>query len=247
MNPRLAILAGTATAMMGVAAVGASTMGFARTTPIAPANAPAAAEVQLDMATLHAAALSAARNARDTLDAPFLLVTVLGPGAMNATKQMPSASKHWMIKQDEAKGAAPLTTFSIAPGDSVRVLFTLLEADQVNTADESNASSALARLKLASGSNSAAKNSSAVASTLAPLTAKGTNLIGSAAMLLTNESGKAYWRSLDCVTTCSVSSSPVQASGSELATQSAAALSAIVELSGNKATYHLKVDAKRTK
>ena len=140
-----------------------------------------------------------------------------------------------------------MTSLSIAPGDSVRVLFTVLEGGQVDAATEATATNALAKLKLTSGANSAAQNASAVASTLTSFTSRGTNLIGSAAMLLTNEDGKTYWRALDCVNACSVSSSPVRASGSELSTQSAGGLSAIVELSGNKSTYHLKVDAKRTK
>lgn len=229
--------------MLGVASAAVATLGFTHAPRVAVPMAPVAAEVQLDMATLHAAALSTARSPLDSADAPFLLVTVFGPGAAHASMQMPSANKHWTIKQDEAKGAAPLTSLAIAPGDSVRVMFTLLEGDQVNAADESTTSSALTKLKLAGGS----KNAPLVASTLTPLTNRGAHWLGSAAMLLTNEGGKMYWRALDCVSTCSVSSTPVQANGAELVTQSADGLSAVLELNGNAATYHLKVTAKRSK
>lgn len=235
-------LVGSAAAILGVAGAAIASLGLAPATLPGKTTA-TAAEVQLDMATLHAAALSVARTPKDSTDAPFLLVTVLGPGATHSSLQMPSASKHWMIRQDEAKGAAPLTALTIAPGDSVRVLFTLLEGDQVNAADESTTSAALTKLKLTSDS----KNSSVVASTLAPLTSRGAHWIGSATMLLTNEGGKTYWRALDCVSTCSVSNSPVQANGSELAAQSADGLSAVLELNGSAATYHLKVTAKRSK
>lgn len=196
------------------------------------------AQIQLDMATLHAATLSKARSARDSLDAPYLLVTMLGPGDMQTSRQMPAANQHWSIRQDEAKGAAPLTSVVVQPGDSVRVLFTLLEGERVDAANEAAVGVALTKLN-----RNAVKDASAVAPALAALTSRGASWLGSATMLLTNEGGKTYWRALDCVSTCKVSNSPVKASGAtEL---SATASAGVLELNGNAATYHLQVTAKR--
>lgn len=201
-------------------------------------RAPAPARVQLDMATLHAAALSKARTARDSADAPYLMVTMFGPGTTHTSMQMPSANTHWGIRLNEAKGASPLTTIDILPGDSVTVLFTLLEADEVNNSGEKTVGTALTQLKLPSVP--------LIAPTLAPLITRGTHWIGSATMLLTNEGGKTYWRALDCVSTCTVSNSPVKSSAeSELAPNAANALAGVLELTGNSSTYHLAVTARR--
>ena len=229
----------------GLAVAGAALVasGFTSLSHVDPAKPLAAAEVQLDMATLHAAALSAARSPRDTTDAPYLMVTVFGPGVKNVSKQLPSATAHWTIKRNEAKSAEPLASLSIAPGDSVRVLFTLLENEQVNASDESQAGAGLMKMNM----TAALANAQTLATTLSPVINHGAQWLGSAAMLLTNEGGKTYWRALDCVKSCSVSSTPVQASGSELTTQSPDGLSGVLELNGNSATYHLKVTAKRSK
>lgn len=242
---------------VGITAVALATLGLASAQTSAPAgnlpqaisrhaNLPPAkaapAQVQLSMTTLHAAALSKARTASDSTDAPYLLVTVFGPGSMQTSMQMPSANKHWAIRQDEAKGAAPLTALVIAPGDSVRVLFTLLEAEQVNSAAETSVGTALAKLNAASMSAA-----TAIEPTLSPLTTHGAHWIGSGTMLVTNEGGKTYWRALDCVSTCTVSNSPVKAAGdSELTASASNATAGVLELNGNAATYHLQVSAKRT-
>ena len=236
-----------AAAVLTVAVTALSSLAFAPSKPVSSAIHVAPAEVALDMGLLHAAALSTARSAGDTLDAPFLWVTVFGSDVKQASQQIPSAGKRWSIRLNEAKAAASLGLISVAPGDSVRVLFTLLEGDQSSATDEATASNALGKLKLRSDARSLPENSASVAATLNPLTKKGTHWIGSATMLLTNENGKTYWRAMDCISTCSVLNSPVQGNGSELAVQSAEGLSAVLELTGNAATYHLKVTAKRSK
>ncbi|MEO7996344.1 MAG: hypothetical protein ABI852_02805 [Gemmatimonadaceae bacterium] len=202
----------------------------------------APAQVQLDMATLHAAALTKARTTRDSADAPYLFVTVFGPGKANMSMQMPATSQHWAIRQDEAKGAAPLTSITVEPGDSVRVLFTLLEADQVSATEETTVARSLTKLP-----NAMMNSATAIAPQLMPLTTLGAQWIGSAMMLLTNEGGKTYWRALDCVSTCKVSNSPVKSTNeSELTTNAKNALAGVLELNGNAATYHLQVTAKRS-
>lgn len=240
MTSKRRYLTASAVATIGVASAVIASVGFAAARTSRPSSSAVAAEVRLDMATLHAAALSAARSARDTADAPFLIVTVLGSNSVQTAKQLPAANKHWAILRNEAKPAAPLTSLTIAPGDSVRVLFTLLESDEVNAADEAVISKALTQMKRA-------PDVKALGSALTPLTNRGTHWLGSAAMLLTNEGGTTFWRALDCVSTCEVSSSPVQSGGTELSTQQSAGLSSIVELTGNGAVYHLKVTATRSK
>lgn len=240
---------GTAVCIVGAAiaipSFTANNAGATQSTLPNGASAPAAAvqprlqaQIQLDMATLHAAALSKARSARDSLDAPYLLVTMLGPGTMQTSMQMPAASKHWSIRQDEAKGAAPLTSVIVQPGDSVRVLFTLLEAEQVDAASEASVGTMLTKLD-----RNAVQQAKSLAPALSVLTNRGATWIGSATMLLTNEGGKPYWRALDCVSTCKVSNSPLKASTATELTPSATA--AVIELNGNSATYHLQVTAKR--
>ncbi len=236
----------TAIAALGVATTVVASLAFtparnnADVRPGSIVDAAAPAQVQLDMATLHAAALSKARDAKDSADAPYLMVTVFGPGAAKTSMQMPSADKHWSIRQDEAKGTASLTSLSLAPGDSVRVMFTLLEGEMVNKADESAAAEALAKLPLTPKSAVSAKT---VSPAIAPLTTHGAGWLGSAAMLLTNEGGKTYWRALDCVATCTVSNAP--SATAELAADAQKAVTGVVELSGNAATYHLALTAKR--
>ena len=132
------------TSIIGAATVGAATV--AAPIVVAPTVAPpivaaptvaaqtvgsptvGAAQIQISMATLHAASRSTARTPRDSADAPYLLVTVLGPGTAKSDMQMPTINTHWAIRKDEVKGAAPLTSLALAPGDSVRVLFPLLES-----------------------------------------------------------------------------------------------------------------------
>lgn len=225
---------------IGIVAIALATLGLSPADAKSVAVAPA--RVELNMATLHAAALSKARTARDSADAPYLFVTVFGPGKANVSMQMPAASQHWAIRQDEAKGAAPLTSISVEPGDSVRVLFTLLEADKVNATEETAVAQSLTKLP-----NAMMSSATAIAPRLAPLTTLGAGWIGSATMLLTNEGGKTYWRALDCVSTCKVSNSPVKsAKESELTAGATNALAGVLELNGNAATYHLQVTAKRS-
>ena len=81
---------------------------------------------------------------------------------------------------------------------------------------------------------------------LAPLTTHGTNWLGSASLLLTNEGGTTYWTSLDCVATCTVLRSPATPGTAGAPLQEATPqASGVVELSGASATYHLQVAVRR--
>jgi hypothetical protein len=84
--------------------------------------------VQLNVATLHAAVLTTSQAAGDSTDSPFLVVAVIGPGASSRT--MLPAGEQPRIRQDGAIGARPLTELSLASGDSVQVLVSVLENAQ---------------------------------------------------------------------------------------------------------------------
>ena len=82
-------------------------------------------KVQLNIATLHAAALTTSRAAADSTDSPFFVVAIIGPGA-NTRTMVPEGGQQ-LIHRDEAIGARPLTELSLASGDSVQVLVSVLE------------------------------------------------------------------------------------------------------------------------
>ena len=158
--------------------------------------------VRLTIATLHAASLTAPRAATDSTDGPFFLVSIQGPRTKMETIHLPE-SGHLSIHQDEALGARPLVDLNLEPGDSVRLLVSVLEGKKVD----------------ASGN---------------------ARLIGSANLLLTNDGGTTYWRSLECVATCRVLSGaaakPFPATGG---------VAGVVELSGAGGTYHLQLQGQR--
>ncbi|MEP6731830.1 MAG: hypothetical protein ABJE10_14380 [bacterium] len=210
----------------------------------APAVSRAPATVRLDLQTLHAAALSVARTPADSADAPYVLVSIAGPGKATTTYHMPSAD-HWSIRTDDAKGPLPIGTLSLQPGDSIRVLLSVLEAGEADAPEESIAGAA-STVALANGARGKLK-AAAIAPTLDPLTKKGAHWLGSATMLITNEKGMTYWRALDCVSTCSVTRKPDTAAKTAAGQKDASApgASGVVELSGNSATYHLQLKVQR--
>src|SRR3954467_2668370 len=90
-----------------------------------PHSSHTATKVRLTVATLHAAALTTPRTESDTVDGPYFLVSILGPKAKTESMHLPEAG-HLMIHEDEALGARPLVELSLEPGDSVRVLLSVL-------------------------------------------------------------------------------------------------------------------------
>ena len=182
-----------------------------------------ATEVRLSVETLHAAKLTTSRGAGDSTDSPFLLVSVGGPKGKGNSLELPQRG-HLTIHSDEALGARPLMSLHLQPGDSVRVLISALENVNVLAADESQARAASA--------NAISAGASTVAAALAPLTKRGAHWLGSAELLLTNEKGSTFWRSLECVATCKVLTSPLG---------NAPRARGVVELSGDGGTYHLQL------
>jgi len=203
------------------------------------------AHLSLDLVTLHAAVLTTSRGTTDSSDAPYLLVSVVGSTGSKETHELP-ATGHWDVHQNEAVGQTPITSLTLQPGDSIRVLLTVLE-DHAPSSQELPAATAETALLADQRTLGSAPAAGAITPALAPLTTGGAHWLGSASLLLTNEGGTTYWSSLDCVATCKVLASPVKAGGSgapiEATTPRAAA--GVVELSGASGTYHLQVTVRR--
>lgn len=202
-----------------------------------PAASAAPARLRVTVTTLHAATLTTSRAIRDEEDAPYLLVSILGPRASTSTVHLP-AMGHLRIHEDEALGPRPLVDLTLQPNDSVRLLVSVLESTQVQSAGEARAATASIRaLTLPS-----ADRASLLSSALAPVVRQGAHWIGSAVVLLTNEGGTTYWRVLECVATCKVLRAPA---GIALVPDKTVSTSGVVELSGAGGTYHLQLQGQR--
>ena len=195
----------------------------------------APAALRLSVATLHAAALTSPRAASDSADNPYLLVAVAGPGGQTSTMHLPETG-HLRIHHDEALGARPLTDVRFEPGDSIRVLISVLDAKSARAADEDSAARASGSVAT-SGSSTRLKQLFAA---LFPVTSRGDHWLGSAMLTVTNENGVLYWRTLDCIATCRVVTPPVAR-----ALEVGSPVAGVVELSGGGATYHLQLHARR--
>ena len=193
-------------------------------------------KVQLTIATLHAAALTTSRAPGDSTDTPFFLVSVVGPRA-SSTAVLPDGGQR-SIRRDEALGARPLTDLTLAAGDSVQVLVSVLENATVRLSDDAASGGTSANLRAASSAEQVEQATRLVA----PLVKQGANWLGSVSLLLTNEGGSIYWRRLDCVASCKVLSVPA---ASALPAATGQPFAGTVELSGNGGTYHLALRANR--
>ncbi len=210
---------------------------------LAAASFPApAAQVSLDLQTLHAAALSASRGTTDSTDAPYILVSIVESRGRSATMQLP-ATGHYTIHLDQALGLAPIAKLDLQPGDSVRVLLSVLENNEATT-NELPVATAETRSLTEQKSRFGAPALDLVTPALAPLTGAGAHWLGSASILLSNVDGKIFWGSFDCVQSCKVVRSPAK-EGTPGAELDAGGASGVVELSGASATYHMQLAAKR--
>ena len=222
-------------ALLPLSLITAATLGMAEPSR-EPQFAAATSPVELSIATLHAAALTSPNTPRDSVDAPYLLVSVIGPHTKSHALTLP-AEGHWRVHRDEALGARPLETLRLGDGDSVRVLVTVMEGGRADRSAEGRAAAEAASEPAAN----ARQRSQIVSAAVEPLVSGGARWIGSATLLLTREAGVSYWRGLDCVTSCKIISGGASAS---LNAADAAASSGVIELSGGGATYHLKLEAR---
>ena len=202
------------------------------------------ATLALNLTTIHAAVLSSARGPADSTDAPYLLVSIHGTGGRTEAHALP-AGGHWAMRWNEAITGMPIASISLEPGDSVRVLLSVLE-DSVAHPGELQVATAMSSAMASESALLTPPVPSLVTKSLAPLTSRGAFLLGSASLLLTNDGGTTYWTSLDCVASCVVVQPPA-AGGSPTVLAEAAArpASGLVELSGASGTYHFQVALRR--
>ena len=191
-------------------------------------------KVALTIQTLHAAALTSARAPGDSTDAPFFLVTVTGRNRGSTTILPDSAPV--TLRQDGAVGARPLEVLSLAEGDSVQVLVSVLESGRGRTG-----MAPAAEPSSTGASESATDRVARATSPVAPMVRDGAHWIGSASLLVTNEGGAIYWRRLECVASCKVLTAPATA----VALTSARPSAGVLELDGAGGTYHLALRANR--
>ena len=196
-----------------------------------------AAAVQLNVGTIHAATLSTPRSGNDAADAPYVLVATAGPHATNTTSRLPAAG-HMSIQLDQALGLQPLTTLTLEPGDSARVLVSLMEGDTPERAAEDAAAIA----SLTALGQQAAERMPALQRALGALTSRGDHWLGSAMLMVTNEGGRTYWRTIECIATCAVLNRP---GTPEIVAAPGAPIAGVLELTGASATYHVQLNSRR--
>lgn len=194
---------------------------------------PVALSVEVTAATLHAATLTTARGGDDRADEPYLLASILGPGTATSTARVPTDG-HLSLQLDEAIGARPLVSLSLAPGENARVVIAAVEGPRVDLPLEARvATAATARLDETPSSLGAR-----LAAVMAPLTTREDHWLGSALLDVTNEAGTLRWRTFACLVTCEVLSAP------EAPTAPGTPLAGVLELTGAGGTYHLKLETR---
>lgn len=202
------------------------------------------ATLSLDLTTIHAAVLGSAREPADTTDAPYLLVSIVGSSGRTETHALP-AGGHWAMRQNEAITGLSIASISLDPGDSVRVLLSVLE-DRATLPEEIQTATATTSAMADQRSLLSPPGVSLVGAALAPLTSRGALWLGSASLLLTNKDGTTFWTSLDCVASCAVLQSPAEGgTGAVLRASAPQPATGVVELTGASGTYHLQVALRR--
>lgn len=194
---------------------------------------PGPLSVQVTVATLHAAALTTARGGDDRADQPYLLASILGPGAATRTARLPDDG-HLSIQLDEAVGARPLMSLSLAPGENARVVIAALEGARIDLALEGR----VAMAATARPDETPSALGARLAAVMAPLTAREDHWLGSALLDVTNEAGTLRWRTFACLATCEVLSAP------DVSTAPGTPLAGVLELTGAGGTYHLKLETR---
>lgn len=201
--------------------------------PAAPQSRASALSVQVNVATLHAATLTAARGGDDRADQPYLLASILGPGPATSTARVP-ADGHLTIQLDEAIRARPLVSLSLAPGETARVVITALEGPRVDLALEGRVAAAAT----ARANESSSALGARLAEALAPLAILEDHWLGAALLEIVNDAGTLRWRTFACLATCEVLNAP------DATTAPGTPLAGVLELTGAGGTYHLQLETR---
>jgi hypothetical protein len=127
---------------------------------------------------------------------------------------------------------------SLASGDSVQVLVSVLENAKVGVSDGARVAAMPSKARSASTTDQKDQATRLVA----PLVKDGAHWLGSVSLLLTNEGGAIFWRRLDCVSSCSILTGPATTALPAATTQTS---NGVVEFSGHGGTYHLALRANR--
>jgi len=192
--------------------------------------------VSIDLATLHVAALTPSRGSGDVADSPFLLVSVLAPHERSGM-HLPAVG-HWLLAQNAIVAPTPIEVVDLSPGDSARVVISVLEGESAESAPESAGLSASTELLARLAHPMVDSAEPALEAALDGLVRGGAHWIGSVSLLFTNEGGKAYWRRMDCARDCAVLQGlPEGAAGIQLVRPT----NGVYELTGEGGTYHMQL------
>ena len=197
--------------------------------------APAPSHVSISLATLHAAALTTARGSTDQADAPYFLVSVVGP-RVSSSARLPAGARFGIVNNGIVQ-PTELQRLELAPGDSVRVVISVLEAESGELAPETDAAKA-ATLALSGLPRPLLDPAGpALGPTVAGLQGAGAHWIGAVSLLLTNEGGSPYWRRMECAQDCEVLQGLPGAAGAALT----GPVNGVFELRGAGGTYHMQL------
>ena len=199
---------------------------------------PPPARISLELATLHVAGLTSARTADDKTDAPYLLVSVLRTGGRTSVR-LPATGR-WRLTEDAVVQPTVMDILELAPGDSARVVISVLESEATELAPEVAGATASTTALSAMAHPFLDPAGAAVAPVLVSLGQAGSRRIGVVSVLLTNEGGVTWWRRMECVEDCAVLKGLTPAAGASLATTTNGGF----ELNGAGGTYHLNLSLK---
>ncbi len=196
---------------------------------------PAPSHVSIGLATLHAAALTTARGSADQSDAPYFLVSVVGPRVSNSAR-LPAGARFGIVNNGIVQPTV-LQQVDLDPGDSVRVVISVLEAESGDLAPETDAAKAVT-LALSGRSGPLLDPAGPVLGpAVAGLQGAGAHWIGAVSLLLTNEGGSTFWRRMDCAQDCEVLQGLPGQDGAALK----GPVNGVFELRGAGGTYHMQL------
>ncbi|MEO8634546.1 MAG: hypothetical protein ABI587_04620 [Gemmatimonadales bacterium] len=200
---------------------------------------PAPSRVAIELTTLHAATLTTSRGAGDSTDAPYFLVSVLGSHS-HASSHLP-ASGHYRLAENAIVSPTPMEVLLLAPGDSARVVISVLESESAELTTELDGGVATTSGLSQLGRPFLDPASQILGSALNGLRQGGAHWLGSVSLLITNEGGTTWWRRMDCAEECAVLQGlPEGVEGVSLGKPARG----VFELTGAGGTFHMQLSLK---